>query len=137
MLRSSLEFDVSLDDLPDEETDEGCSEGEADVLIADTGDALIPDCGMEDDEVERLAVPYSTRGPDDWVSSGPLGPNAEGRPGRHFDTWEAAEVWARRTFGSRFRGRIPAAQFDGANRWAFLVKGPRGQNVRSSSASGS
>lgn len=99
------------------------SQGDALEIILPS--ATVPDIGMEDADVEATEFEYSTRGPSDWVSSGPLG-DAPGR-GRRFDTWEAAEAWARGFFGKRLKGRIPEAQRDGANRWAFLIKGPRGQ----------
>lgn len=81
---------------------------------------------MEDDDVERSEFEYSTRAPEDWVISGPLGRESSGF-GRYFDTWEAAEEWARGFYDKRLKGRVPEAQRDGHNRWAFLIKGPRGQ----------
>ena len=86
----------------------------------------VPTICMEDEDVERTEFEYSTRAPEDWVSSGPLGPEGSGR-GRPFDTWEQAERWAKSFYGSRLKGRVPDAQRDGHNRWAFLIKGPRGQ----------
>lgn len=80
---------------------------------------------MEDDEVEVTEFDYSTRAPDDWVSSGPLGAVGTG-PGRRFANWDRAESWAREFYGVRYRGRIAEAQQDGCNRWAFLIRG-RGQ----------
>ncbi len=80
---------------------------------------------MEDDEVENADFDYSDRAPDDWVSSGPLGTHGVG-PGRRFMSWRTAEEWAREFYGVRYRGRIPEAQREGCNRWAFLIRG-RGQ----------
>lgn len=84
-----------------------------------------PEIDMEEDQVEALEVEYSIRAPDDWVSSGPLGPEGAG-PGRHFETWGAAERWARKFYGLRFKGRITEAARADGNRWAFLIRG-RGQ----------
>jgi len=96
-------------------------------------DEYIPHMGMEDEEVETLAVPYSTRGPDDWVSAGTLDPDykalaqKEGlRRLRYFPTWDDAERWARAFFGDRFKGRVFDAVNSGAPYWAFIIKGPRG-----------
>lgn len=83
-----------------------------------------PEYWMDDEEVESVAFNYSTRHPDDWVISGPLG-RARG-PGRRFSSWEAAERWAREFYGNRFKGRIAEADVPDGTRWAFLVKGPRG-----------
>jgi len=90
-------------------------------------DELLPDCGMDPDEVEILNVPYSTRGPDDWVSSGTLDPEYSGeRKLRYFPSWGDAERWAREFFGDRFKGRVLDAVNSGAPIWAFIIKGPRG-----------
>lgn len=95
------------------------------LLIIDSPLLKVPDCGMEDDDVERAEFDYSTRHPDDWVSSGPL--PGGGGPGRFFHSWDDAEAWAKSFYGARLKGRIPEAQREGHNRWAFLIKGPRGQ----------
>ena len=82
----------------------------------------VPDIGMEDDEVEFTEFVYSTRHPDDWVISGPLN---GGGPGRKFDSWRAAADWARGFYGNKYKG--PAfPPDDGALRWGFLIRGPRG-----------
>lgn len=92
-------------------------------------DEFLPDCGMEDGDVEQLNVPYTARGPLDWVSSGTL-VEMETEPGRrplrYFPTWDDAELWAREFFGTRFKGRIMDAVNSGTPRWAFLIQGPRG-----------
>ncbi len=85
----------------------------------------VPEYWMEDGDVEGEEFGYSTRAPDDWVSSGPLGPHGTGT-GRRFLDWDRAEAWAKTFYGARFRGRIAEAQKDGHNRWAFLIRG-RGQ----------
>jgi len=83
---------------------------------------------MEDDEVEHTEFHYSDRAPDDWVISGPLGENGHGK-GREFDTWDQAEAWAREFYGWKFRGRKPDEP-GSHGRWAFVIKGPRGEHVR-------
>ena len=88
-------------------------------------DHAVPMYWMEDDDLEKIEFDYSTRHPDDWVSSGPLGAHGAG-PGRRFGSWREAEKWARAFYGARYRGRIPEASVEGHNRWAFLVRGPRG-----------
>lgn len=103
------------DDLPDDE----------DFGHEITGDLPVPEYWMEDDEVEHQEFRYSTRDPSDWVISGPLGKLGAG-PGRRFANWTQAERWAREFYGARFRGRIAEAAVEGHNRWAFLIKGPRG-----------
>lgn len=119
----------------DEESDEGvlAVEGE-DTDLQELGDELIPVCGMEDDEVEFLNVPYCDRGPDDWVSAGTLDPMYAAKAEKHgwrrlryFHSWEAAETWARNHFGDRFKGRVMDAVNSGSHWWAFVVAGPRGQ----------
>jgi hypothetical protein len=85
----------------------------------------VPEYHMEDDEVENTQFEYSTRHPADWVISGPLAAGAG--PGRRFQAWEEAERWAKQFYGKRLKGRINEAQREGCNRWAFLIKGPRGQ----------
>lgn len=99
---------------------------EVELELININEADVPDIGMEDDDVERTEFAYSIRGPEDWVASGPLGPAGRGN-GRHFETLEAAEAWAKSFYGARLKGRIPEAQREGANRWAFLIKGPRGE----------
>lgn len=80
---------------------------------------------MDDDEVENTDFEYSTRGPDDWVASGPLGDAGVGSGRRFADIREAA-AWAKEFYGARFKGVIPESAREGVNRWAVLVKGPRG-----------
>ena len=94
------------------------AKGSADV------DYRVPDCHLEDDEVEAAEWDYSTRAPGDWVISGPL--PSGGPPGRRFANWDEAEEWARAFYGKRLKHPIWEAQRDGGNRWAFLIKGPRG-----------
>lgn len=84
-----------------------------------------PDCDMSDDEVAAGEFQYSTRHPDDWVSSGPLGDSGTG-PGRPFASWKHAEYWAKKFYGVRLKGRINEAAIEGGNRYAFLIRGPRG-----------
>ncbi len=101
------------------------SPGEVPILeLEEFGGPSIPDCSMEDGDVESMEVEYSSRAPEDWVSSGPLGLN-QGR-GRRFRDVESATRWARQFYGKRLKGIVPEAQRDGAGRWAFLIKGPRG-----------
>lgn len=90
-----------------------------------TGDLAVPEYWMEDADVEQSTFTYSVRHPDDWVVSGPLG-NAGAGPGRRFANWKQAERWAREYYGERFKGRIAEAAVEGHNRWAFLIRGPRG-----------
>jgi len=102
-----------------------CPECEGLRILADPAPTpTIPHMGMDDDEVENTDFGYSTRGPDDWVSSGPLGEGGHGR-GRAFDTWVDAEAWARDFYGQRFKGKKPDEPNSGG-RWAFIIKGPRG-----------
>jgi hypothetical protein len=84
----------------------------------------IPEYHLGDDEVEAMFVDYSTRAPEDWVISGPLGGHGSG-PGRRFDTIKEAQKWAKEKYGERLRGRISEATLFGGNRWAFLVRGER------------
>lgn len=88
-------------------------------------DHRVPSCWMEDTDVEDTEFEYSTRHPDDWVISGPLGVYGKG-PGRCFAIWSHAERWARGFYGARYKGKILEAATDGGNRWAFLIRGPRG-----------
>jgi hypothetical protein len=91
---------------------------------------VVPTVLMDDDEVEATEFLYSDRAPTDWVVSGPLGESGFGK-GRDFPTWEAAEEWAKDFYGWRFRGRKPDEP-GSHGRWAFVIKGPRGEHVRSS-----
>lgn len=97
---------------------------DTELEVIDVPRGSIPNIGMEAEEVEGTEFEYSTRAPGDWVSSGPL--FSGGGPGRRFDTWDEAERWARAFYGTRLKGRIPDAQREGHNRYAFLIKGPRG-----------
>lgn len=83
-----------------------------------------PDCMMDENDVENTEFDYSDRAPDDWVSSGPLGDSGFGR-GRPFEDWDAAEAWARKFYGWRYRGR-KAEEPGCLGRWAFIIRGPRG-----------
>jgi hypothetical protein len=93
-----------------------------------TGDLPVPEYWMENEDVEQQEFQYSTRHPTDWVISGPL-PQGGG-PGRRFANWTQAERWAREFYGERFRGRIAEAAVEGHNRWAFLIRGPRGEGAK-------
>lgn len=73
---------------------------------------------MSDDEVGALPVEYSTRAPTDYVVSGPIRYESNGR-GRVFASADVAEEWAREKFGARFRSRIVDAERGG--RWAMLI----------------
>lgn len=89
-----------------------------------------PTCMMDDAAVENTEFVYSDRGPDDWVSSGPLGDFGVWRKNteRHFDNWDEATAWAKGFYGVRFKGRKPDEP-GCAGRWAFVIKGPRGTIV--------
>lgn len=95
----------------------------------DDAPLTIPEHHMSDEEVEMMFVDYSTRAPEDWVISGPLGTHGRG-PGRRFDSMSQAWRWARNKYGPRLKGRIAEATLFGGNRWAFLI---RGERVRSDS----
>lgn len=102
---------------PDPELDEPLDETPA--AVETFGDGVIPHCGMEDDEVAALDVPYTSRASTDWVVSGPL---VEGWcRGRYFESWEDAERWARVKYGNKYRGRVQEAGQYG-HRWAFVIK---------------
>jgi hypothetical protein len=79
-----------------------------------------PEYHMGDDEVESMEIDYSTRGPGDWVLSGPLGQHGGG-PGRRFVSIQQAEAHARALHGDRVKCRITEATLFGANRWAYLI----------------
>lgn len=127
---------MSLDadnEAEEEITDEGVLEG---IEVQELGDELLPDCAMEDEDVEFLDVPYDDRGPADWVSAGTLDPTYAEKASkkgwrslRYFYSWEAAETWARNFFGDRFKGRVMDAVNSGSHWWAFLIRGPRGQEL--------
>lgn len=80
----------------------------------------IPHGDLTDDELEAVEWDYSDRAPTDYVVSGPLGEEGNGR-GRWFASWEDAEWWALRTYGDRLKHPIPEANIYG-DRWAFLVR---------------
>ena len=74
-----------------------------------------------------FVVDYSTRGPNDFVVSGPLG-DAVG-PGRRFPSLSAALKWAQGKYGDRARLVPELAKLSGElmdtyplARWAILVK---------------
>jgi hypothetical protein len=90
----------------------------------DTPVPRIPDCGLNNEELEKLEVDYSDRHPADWVLSGPLGPNGGG-PGRRFVTLDQARDHVTALHGDRVVRRIPEATKYGGNRWAFLIRGER------------
>jgi hypothetical protein len=108
-MRPDLNFDLS--DIP--ETPDELNE---DLPLT------IPEYHLNDDEVEGMFVDYSTRGPNDWVVSGPLGSHGGG-PGRKFATMKEAWSWAKEKYGQRLKGRITEATLWSCNRWAFLIKG--------------
>lgn len=121
-----------------DETDDGVltEPEELEAVVDLEGDPLLPDCAMDAEDVAVLNVPYSTRAPDDWVSSGTLDPTYAEKAAKHgwrslryYATWDDAEKWAREFFGERFKGRIQEAVDSGASRWCFLIKGPRGESV--------
>lgn len=106
-----------------------------DELIPQEGpDYRTPESTMSDDEVEGTAWSYSDRAVDDWVISGPLGDQPVGK-GRWFRNWTIAEFWARTFYGDRVRG--PVAELHSTpslGRWGFVIRGPRGVDVRSNKA---
>lgn len=79
-----------------------------------------PDSNMSATEVERVFFEYSTRGPNDWVISGPIGTRGAG-PGTNFPSADAAQEWVNEKYGKRVRQRIYASERGG--RWAFLIAG--------------
>lgn len=81
----------------------------------------VPTHLMSDEIVGKIDFDYSTRGPGDYVISGPLTGRGKGR-GREFDTIDDAENWARQHFGNRFKYRIPESGKGG--RWAILIAPP-------------
>lgn len=83
-----------------------------------------PEYHLSDDEVEGMEIEYSTRAPEDWVISGPLGAHGRG-PGRRFFSIKQAHDWAREKYGPRLKGRIKEAALFGGNRWAFLIRGEK------------
>lgn len=83
-----------------------------------------PDCTMSDEDVEALPVVYSTRGPKDWVLSGPLGVHGGG-PGRRFATIAQARAHVEQLHPGKVKERITEATINGRNRWAFLIRGDR------------
>src|SRR5690349_24015591 len=68
--------------------------------------------------IDRLpdVVDYSTRGPNDFVLSGPLG--AGRGNGRHFETLKAACIWATKKYGKDRVGVLPQ---QGEFRWGLLI----------------
>lgn len=83
---------------------------------------VVPTIDTDDEAMDAglVEVDYSDRAPDDWVSSGPLG-EARGA-GRRFADWAAAERWARRFYGQRFKRRVDGWLED-SPRWAFVIRG--------------
>jgi hypothetical protein len=94
---------------------------------ADDEDNVFPESGEWEDledlpqvpSIDRLptVVDYSSRGPDDFVISGPVG-DARGQ-GRKFDSHRAAHAWANAKWGASRVNIIDA----GMLRWAVLIKG--------------
>ncbi len=112
--------------MPDNEEDESEEDDDPEPEFA------TPECWMGEAEVESASFQYSERALGDWVISGPLHLDGPG-PGRRFPSWDRAEEWARRFYGARLRGRIvrpsqiPAyLDPDDYGRWAFLIRGSRG-----------
>lgn len=68
------------------------------------------------DELPNV-VDYSTRGPNDFVVSGPMG--AGRGPGRHFESERNAYIWATSKYGRQRVVRIPQ---ESEFRWALLIK---------------
>lgn len=90
----------------------------------DTPVLTTPEYHLHDDEVEGMFIDYSTRAPEDWIVSGPLGPHGRG-PGRHFPSMKLAWKWAKEKYGTRLKKRIIEATRFGGNRWAFLIRGEK------------
>jgi hypothetical protein len=78
----------------------------------------VPTHLMGDDVVGKIDFDYSTRGPKDYVVSGPIAGRGSG-PGREFLSGDDAEVWGREHFGNRFKYRIRDSEKGG--RWAILI----------------
>lgn len=69
--------------------------------------------------IDRLpdVIDYSTRGPNDFMISGPLG--AGRGNGRHFGHLRDAYLWAVGRYGKQRVGVLPQ---ESEFRWAFLIK---------------
>lgn len=91
-------------------------------------DEDIADEFIDDPDVEPLAeiptidrlpdvVDYSTRGPNDFVVSGPMG--AGRGQGRYFESERNAYIWAISKYGRQRVVRIPQ---ESEFRWALLIK---------------
>jgi hypothetical protein len=78
----------------------------------------VPTHLMGDDVVGKIDFDYSTRGPNDYVISGPISGRGSG-PGREFLSADDAEAWGREHFGNRFKYRIRDSEKGG--RWAILI----------------
>jgi hypothetical protein len=85
----------------------------------DKPEFTVPEVWMADEDVAELEFDYSDRAPSDFVISGPL--NGGPGPGRRFESWMAAERWAREFYGARFKRRIEIPEE--SYRWGFLVRG--------------
>lgn len=81
-------------------------------------DNPIPTALMDEELIGKVDFDYSTRGPGDYVVSGPITGKSTG-PGREFNLSDDAEEWGRAHFGDRFKYRIFDAEKGG--RWAILV----------------
>lgn len=83
--------------------------------------SIVPTITMDEDTVGKIDFDYSTRGPRDYVISGPISGRGKG-PGREFNSGDDAEIWGRDNFGNRFKGRIRESERGG--RWALLIAPP-------------
>lgn len=72
-----------------------------------------PTHDMDDDAVESTEFEYSDRPSGSWVVSGKLGVR--------FESWKAAEIWARRKYGKRYIRPVP--ELDTYGKWGFLIRG--------------
>lgn len=66
-------------------------------------------------------VDYSTRGPGDYVISGPFGRNKKGR-GRWFPSAQKALEWAKGKYGESRVQQIKNSALSEGLRWAVLIK---------------
>lgn len=66
-------------------------------------------------------VDYSTRGPNDYILSGPCGRNTKG-PGRYFKSPRKALEWAQEKFGKDRVQEVKRPSFQECLRWALLIK---------------
>jgi hypothetical protein len=81
-------------------------------------DNPLPTIVMDDATVKQIPFNYPTRGPGDYVVSGPISGKSTGK-GREFISGSDAEEWGRAHYGARFKYRIFDAEKGG--RWALLI----------------